>query len=128
MPKIHCEGASRWEAPSLFVLRQQKRRRHRSGAAAFGVSLCVEHILQLFEEALALFVVLFFQGALKFLQGLTLGLVQLFGDLHLALDVHVATAAAVQVLDALAAQAEGGAALGALRHGVLHLAVDGRHR
>ena len=92
-----------------------------------GVSLCVEHILQLFEEALALFVVLFFQGALKFLQGLTLGLVQLFGDLHLALDVHVAAAAAVQVLDALAAQAEGGAALGALRHGVLHLAVDGRH-
>ena len=32
--------------------------------------LVIEHILQLFEEALALFVVLFFQGALKFLQGL----------------------------------------------------------
>ena len=38
-------------------------------------SLC-KHILQLLEEALALFVVFLFQGALKFLQGLTLGLVQ----------------------------------------------------
>ena len=70
--------------------------------------LCVEHILQLFEEALTLFVVFFFQSALKFFQGIALGLVQLFGDLHLALDVHIAAATAVQVLDTLAAQAEGG--------------------
>ena len=89
--------------------------------------LCVEHILQLFEEALTLFVVFFFQRALKFFQGIALRLVQLFGDLHLALDVHIAAATAVQVLDPLAAQAEGGAALGALGHGVLHLAVNGGH-
>ena len=86
-----------------------------------------KHILQLLEEALALFVVLLFQGALKLLQGIPLGLVQLLGDLHLTLDVHIAPAAAVQILDALAAQAEGGAALGAFGHGVLHLAVNGRH-
>ena len=71
----------------------------------FSVSV-VEHVLQLFEEALALFVVFFFQGALELLQGLPLGLVQLLGDLHLALDVHITAAAAIQVLDALAAQAE----------------------
>ena len=35
-----------------------------------------KHILQLFEETLALFVVLLFQGALKLLQGIPLG--QLF--------------------------------------------------
>ena len=34
----------------------------------FSVSV-VEHVLQLFEEALALFVVFFFQGALELLQG-----------------------------------------------------------
>ena len=65
-----------------------------------------KHILQLFEETLALFVVLLFQGTLKLLQGIPLGLVQLLGDLHLALDVHIAPAAAVQILDALAAQTE----------------------
>ena len=63
-----------------------------------------KHILQLLEEALALFVVLLFQGALKLLQGIPLGLVQLLGDLHLTLDVHIAPAAAVQILDALATQ------------------------
>lgn len=68
-----------------------------------------KHILQLLEEALALFVVLLFQGALKLLQGIPLGLVQLLGDLHFALDIHIAPAPAVQILDALAAQAEGGA-------------------
>ena len=91
------------------------------------VDLVIEHILQLFEEALTLFVVFFFQRTLKFFQGIALRLVQLFGDLHLALDVHIAAATAVQVLDTLAAQAEGGAALGALGHGVLHLAVNGGH-
>ena len=35
--------------------------------------LVIEHILQLFEEALALFVVILFQGPLELLQGLTLG-------------------------------------------------------
>ena len=72
----------------------------------------LEHILQLLEEALALFVVLFFQSALELLQGVALGLAELLGDLDLAPDVHIAPAPAIQVLDALAPQAEGGTALG----------------
>ena len=92
------------------------------------VDLVIEHILQLFEEALALFVVILFQGTLELLQGLTLGAAELLGDLDLALDVHITAASAIHILDALAAQAEGGAALGAFRHIDLDLAVDGRHR
>ena len=92
------------------------------------VDLVIEHILQLFEEALALFVVILFQGPLELLQGLTLGTAELLGDLDLALDVHITAASAIHILDALAAQAEGGAALGAFRHIDLDLAVDGRHR
>ena len=84
-------------SPLAFLFRTKK------AAAPFGCRrsgiLCVEHILQLFEEALAFFVVFFFQRALKLLQGITLRLVQLFGDLHLALDIHITTAAAVQILD-----------------------------
>ena len=76
------------------------------------VDLVIEHILQLFEEALALFVVILFQGPLELLQGLTLGTAELLGDLDLALDVHITAASAIHILDALAAQAEGGAALG----------------
>ena len=92
------------------------------------VDLVIEHILQLFEKALALFVVILFQGPLELLQGLTLGAAELLGDLDLALDVHITAASAIHILDALAAQAEGGAALGAFRHIDLDLAVDGRHR
>ena len=90
-------------------------------------STSVEQILQLLKEALALFVVFLFQRSFELLQGVALGLVQLLGDLDLALDVHITAAAAVQILDALAAQTEGRTALGPLGNGVLHLAIDGRH-
>ena len=96
------------------------------GKVSFRYAFLCKHVFQPLEEAFAFLVVVFFQGALKFLQGIALDLVQLLGDLDLALDVHVAPAAAVQILDALATQAERGAALGALGHGVLHLAVNGR--
>ena len=59
---------------------------------------------------------------------ITLGAAELLGDLDLALDVHITAASTIHILDALAAQAEGGAALGAFRHIDLDLAVDGRHR
>src|SRR5699024_10859047 len=96
------------------------------GLAAVFVGV-VEDVFQLAKKSLAFFVVVVLQGALELFQGLARGLVLLLGDLPVALDVHVAPAPAVQVLDALAPQAESGAALGALGQGVLHLAVDGGH-
>ena len=103
---LPCHGPNKKHPRRLFLFREEA-----AGVLLFCVIFCVlglvEHILQAFEEALALFVVVLFQGALKLLQCITLDLGELFGDLHLALDVHIAPAAAVQVLDALAPQTEG---------------------
>ena len=82
-------------------------------------------ILQVFEEAFALFVVVVFQAVLKGFQGFALGAVQLLGDLHIHDDVLVTAAAAVQILDALAAQAELGTALGAFGDLLGDLSVHG---
>ena len=46
------------------------------------VDLVIEHILQLFEEALALFVVILFHAVLKSFQGFALGAGDLFRDLN----------------------------------------------
>ena len=62
-----------------------------------------EPILQVFEEALALLIVFVLQAVLKGLQGFALGAVQLFGNFHIHDDILVTAAAAVQILDALAA-------------------------
>ena len=82
-------------------------------------------ILQVLEEAFALFVVVVFQAVLKGFQGFALGAVQLLGDLHIHDDVLVTAAATVQILDTLAAQAELGAALGAFGDLLGDLAVHG---
>src|SRR5699024_2138640 len=68
-------------------------------------------VAQVLEEALALFVIVILQAVLKRLEGFPLGTVELFRDLHLDDHILVAAAAPVEVLDALPAQTELGAAL-----------------
>ena len=82
-------------------------------------------VAQVLEEALALLVIIILEAVLKGFEGLTLGAVELFRDLHLDDHILVAAAAPVQVLDALAPQAELGAALGAFGYALGHLAVHG---
>ena len=66
------------------------------------VDLVIEHILQLFEEALALFVVILFHAVLKSFQGFALGAGDLFRDLNIDDHILVAAAAAVFLAAALA--------------------------
>ena len=87
----------------------------------------LEFFPQVLEKALALLVVIVLQCVLKCAQRLALRFGELFRNLYHHLGVLVAVAASVHILNALAAQAEHRAALCALRHGVLHLAVDGGH-
>ena len=66
----------------------------------------------------------FSHGFGKLLKGLTLGIGQALWDFNGTVDQKVALGAAVQALDALTAQAEGRAALGALGNFILNIARE----
>src|SRR5699024_11666407 len=82
------------------------RRRHTRSKRDWSSDVCSSDL-----EALALFVIVILQAVLKRLEGFPLGTVELFRDLHLDDHILVAAAAPVEVLDALPAQTELGAAL-----------------
>ena len=82
-------------------------------------------LLKLLEELLPFLVVVITYGFRELLQSFLLLPVQVPGRFDINSHILVTPAPAVQLGNALALQAEGGAGLSALRQVILHLAVNG---
>src|SRR5699024_2793527 len=85
---LYHKTAAKWYTPPSFLRPSRGARKkaprpfRQCGKDAGPMALSVlEHVLQLFEKALALFVVVVLEGVLKGLQRVALGAGELFGDL-----------------------------------------------